>query len=88
MEKLEDNKNKINIRDIKSPFIINNIFSFLYQKQKLNMIIYNKGLQNKLSFDIKDYKKISGKYKIKLEDGKGREYTSNKNTFKDITNPS
>ena len=67
MDKFEDIKNKINLKDIKSSFIIKIIFSFLYEKKKYNMIIYNKELQNMLSFDIEDYKKISSKYKI---DGK------------------
>ena len=74
MEKLEDNKNKINIRDIKSPFIIKNIFSFLSEKQKLNMVMYNQQSQKLLVLDIKDYKKISGKYKIGGKNGKGKVY--------------
>jgi len=37
-------KNKINIRDINSPFIKKIIFSFLSEKEKLNMIMYNKQL--------------------------------------------
>ena len=71
MDGFKDAKNKKNIRDIKSSFIIKIIFSFLTQNQQLNMIIYNKGLQNILSFDIKDYKKISGGYKIGEKNGKG-----------------
>ena len=35
-------KNKINIRDINSHFIKEIIFSFLSEKQKLEIIIYNK----------------------------------------------
>jgi len=37
---------KINYKDIKSPYIIKGIFSFLFAKQKLNIIMYNKELQN------------------------------------------
>ena len=65
MQNFEDIKNRINIKDIKSSYIINMIFSFLYKKQKLNMIIYNKKLQRMLLVDIKEYKKIAGKYIIK-----------------------
>ena len=36
------------------------------------MIIYNKQLQKILGVDIKVYKKISGKYKIFENNGKGR----------------
>ena len=79
MDGFEDIKNKKNIRDINSSFVIKIIFSFLTKNQQLNMIIYNKELQNMLSFDIKDYKKISGRYKIDGKNGKGREYTINEN---------
>jgi len=62
------------IRDIKSSFIINKVFSFLSKKQVLNMIIYNKELQKIFSVNIKEYKKLSGKYMIGEKNGKGKEY--------------
>ena len=79
MDEFKDIKDKINIRYIKSSFIIKNIFSFLSTKEKLNMIMYNKGLQKINLIDIKDYKKINGKYKIveKKGNGNGREYILN-----------
>ena len=70
-------KSSINLKDIKSSFIIKGIFSFLYKKQRLNMITYNKSLQNMLIVDIEDYKKISGKCKIGGKNGKGSEYLLN-----------
>ena len=73
IENIENIKNKINIRDITSSFIIKRIFSFLSKKPKLNMIIYNKEFQKIFSVDIEDYKNI-GKYIIKENNGKGREY--------------
>ena len=54
-------ENKINIRDINSPFIKEIIFSFLTEKQKLDIIMYNNKLQNLLLVNIENYKKISGK---------------------------
>ena len=48
----------INIKDIKSFYIIKNVFSFLDEKRKLNIIIYNKKLQKILLIDLNDYKKI------------------------------
>ena len=60
--------------DIKSLYIFKGIFLFVYEKQKLNLIIYNKKLQKLFEVDIEDYKKISGKYKIAEKNGKGREY--------------
>jgi len=67
-------KNKINIRDINSPFIKKIIFSFLSEKEKLNMIMYNKQLQNVLLVNIKNYKTMSGKYRVGEKNGKGKEY--------------
>ena len=74
MDEFKDSKYKINIRDIKSSFIKQKIFSFLSEKQLLNMIKYNKELQNIYSIDIERFKKVSGKYKIGEKNGKGSEY--------------
>ena len=75
MVEFEDNKSKVNLKDIKSSYNIKRIFSFLYEKQKLKMIVYNKELQKKCLIYIEDYKKISGKYKKGEKNGKGEEYT-------------
>ena len=72
-------KNKINIGNIKSPYIQESIFWYLDIKQKLNLIMYNKQLQKIMGVCIKDYKKASGKYKIAEKNGKGREYNLNTN---------
>ena len=45
----------------------------------MNLIIYNKQLQNIIGVDIEDYKKASGKYKIAEKNGKGKEYRLNTN---------
>ena len=68
---------KSNINSIKSPYILKKVFSFIDEKRKLNMIIYNKELQKKLGIDIEEYKKKSGKYKIGEKNGKGKEYILN-----------
>ena len=74
MVELENNKSKINLRDIKSSYIIKRIFSFLFEKQKLKMIVYSKEFQNICLIDIEYYKKISGKFKKGEKNGKGEEY--------------
>ena len=79
MAELKEFKSNINIRGIHSDYIIKKVFSFLNEKPKLNMIIYNKELQNILLIDIEDYKIISGKYVIGEKNGKGREYILNTN---------
>ena len=74
MAEFKELKTYINLRDIKSYFIIKRIFSFLNEKQKLNMIIYNKEIQKIFSVDIENYKKITEKYKIGERNGRGKEY--------------
>ena len=64
MANFEEIKSNINIRDIKSSYIIPIVFSFLDRKEKLNMIVYNKDLQKMLLVDIEDYKKQSGVFKL------------------------
>ena len=77
---VEFTKNKIKgLEYINSPYIIKEIFSFLDEKQKLNMIIYNKHLKNIYGVDIQTYKKISGKYKIGEKNGFAKEYILYKN---------
>ena len=80
MDEIGNIKNNINLRDINSPYIIKNIFSFLSEKQILNMIMYNKLFQSIVLIDINNYKKISGKYKIGGKNGKGKEYLIKSNT--------
>ena len=74
MVEMEDIKYKINYRDIKSSYIIETTFSFLIEKNKLNMIKYSKELQKICLIDIKDYKRISGRYQIGGRNGKGKIY--------------
>ena len=71
MSKIENIK--FNWKSIKSAFILKKIFSFIKTKQKLNIVIYNKQLQEAIGIDIEYYKKISGKYKIGGKNGKGSE---------------
>ena len=65
-------KPKINLKDIKSSYILQRIFSFLDEKQKLEMIVYNKELQKKFLIGIKDYKKKVEKLKKVKEMEKGK----------------
>jgi len=71
--------NKIFLNSIKSSYILNEIFTFINEKQKLNMVIYNKQLQKMLDVGIRRYQKISGKYKEGKKNGKGKEYIVNTN---------
>ena len=67
--------NQINLKSsVKSIYILRYILSFIPEKRKLNIIIYNKELQNKLGINIEYYKKISGKFKISKRNRFGKEY--------------
>ena len=60
--------------NLKSDYIIKELFSLIDDKTKLNLIRHNKKLQNRLGISILDYKLFSGKSIIIGEDGKGKEY--------------
>ena len=65
MSEFEKTKCNINlIKDINCSHYLEMIFSFLKQKEKLNMITYNNQLKNLLRVNFHDYKTISGRYKI------------------------
>ena len=75
MNELENIKSEKNIeKSIESLYILKDIFSFLSEKQKLKIIIYNKYMQNKLDINIKDYKRISKRLREGERNGKGKEY--------------
>ena len=62
---------------IKSSYILKIIFSYINEKSKLNIIRYNKTLQNKLDINIMNYKIFGRKYFIGDKNGKGKEYFIN-----------
>ena len=74
MDKFGIIKTGKSIVSIESVYILKDIFSFLSEKQKLNLIIYNKQLQKKIDINIEDYKRINGKYRKGKKNGKGKEY--------------
>ena len=67
-------------KSIESLYILKDIFSFLSEKQKLKIIIYDKYLQNKLNINIKESNKYNGKLEFEggylngERNGKGKEY--------------
>ena len=59
---------------IQSNYILKNIFDFLFNNKKLDIIIYNKEIQNKLGINLENYKLESDRYKIIDKNGNGKEY--------------
>ena len=75
MNEFENIKSEINIeKSIQSLYIIKDIFSFLSEKRKLKILLYNKYFQKKLDINIENYKRIRKIYKIGEKNGRGKEY--------------
>ena len=62
------------LKKIKSIFFSRILFSILEEKIKLDIIKYNKNLQNMLSLTLINYKRISGKYIIFEKNEKVKEF--------------
>ena len=62
------------LENIKSSFILKQIFTHLNDLKQLKLVKYNKGFQNKLNLSIYNYELFKGTYIIFLEDGKIEEY--------------
>ena len=65
------------LEDIKSKYLIQNIFSFVNQTRKFELVKYNKNLQNIFNINLIDYKNLSGKYIIYEGKRKVKEYYFN-----------
>ena len=66
-DKNNDNQNNISndkLKNIKSNFILSKIYGNLEKKKKLDIVKYNKKLQNRLNLNIKNYEECSS---IKIE---------------------
>ena len=61
-------------KNIKSIYFVKFIFSYLNEKSKLEIIKYNKHLQNILDIKFINYKFMSCSYIIYETNGKGKEY--------------
>ena len=71
---LENSKKKPILLMVRSLSIIKQILSFLTEKEKLLLIIYNNPMLKKLNIGIESYKKISGRELFGEKNGYGVEY--------------
>ena len=62
------------LKKIKSTYFIKIIFLFVNEKQKLELVKYNKNIQKYININIINYKHFSGKYIIYESNGIGKEY--------------
>ena len=62
------------LKNVKTSFFLRVLFSYMDEKQKLELIKYNKSLQENINISLINYKLFSGKY-IEYElNGNGKEY--------------
>ena len=62
------------LKNSKSIYFIKGLFTFLDEKNKLDIIKYNKNIQNILDISLINYKFFSDRYIIFEKNGKGKEY--------------
>ena len=74
MVEFENIKSEKNIKSISKYILKDILFSFLSEKQKLEIIVHNKELQKKLDITIEDYKRIREIYRKGKRNRKGKEY--------------
>ena len=63
----------------KSEYFIKLLFSYVDEKQKLNIVKFNKSLQNIINITIANYKYFTGRYIIYESKGIGKEYIGTNN---------
>ena len=62
--------------NVKSSYFIKMLFSYVDDERKLEIIKYNKTLQNKININLINYKIYSGKYLIYDKYGIVQEYNN------------
>ena len=62
------------LKNIKSKYILKELLTYTQIKKKLEIIKYNKSIQNILDIDLIYYKTFSQRYFIGEKNGKGKEY--------------
>ena len=62
------------LEKIKSIYFSRNLLSSLEESRKLKLIKYNKNFQNMINLTLINFKRLSGKYIIFDNNGKGKEY--------------
>ena len=81
----KNNEKNILSNKVKSDYIIKKLFSYLNEKSKLNIIKYNKNLQNKIRIKLINYKVFKGIYIEYESKTKVKEYYGDTgNTIYDI----
>ena len=64
------------LKNVKSIYFIQKIFSFVNDYPKLKLVKYNKSIQKNINISIINYIHFRGKYIIYESKGRGKEYDS------------
>ena len=62
------------MKNVKSSYMIQIIFSYISEGRKLKLLKHNKNLQKEMNINLSNYKFFSRRYIIYESNGKGREY--------------
>ena len=65
------------LKNTKSIYILKKLFTFIDERTKLDLIKYNKNIQNIINISLINYKFFSQRYIIFEKNGKGKEYNKN-----------
>ena len=69
-------------KNINSNYILKIIISNVNEKRKLNLLKYNKALQNQMNISLINYKLLSRSYIIFEKNGRGKEYSFSNNMLR------
>ena len=58
----KNEKSNLILQNIKSNYFLENIYNIILKKKSLEIVKYNKKIQNRINLSIKDYKEYSEKY--------------------------
>ena len=61
-ENIEKRMTNINLGNLKSDYFMQKIYNFMNKKKSLEIVKYNKKIQNRLNLSINDYKEYSEIY--------------------------
>ena len=67
------------LKNVKSIYFIQKLFSFVDEYPKLKLVKYNKSIQKNINISIINYIHFKGKYIIYESNGEGKEYDSKDN---------
>ena len=62
------------LKNVKSSYMIQIIFSYIREGRKLKLLKHNKSLQKEMNINLINYKFFNQRYIIYESNGKGREY--------------